>query len=171
VRDTEAGRKAIMPNLKEQLKRHEGLRLKPYRCPAGKLTIGYGRNIDDCGIAELNYSGDIKDLVITEEQASLMLDNDILKFTREVAEAFPWAAALDKARQNVLINMAFNMGTGTDKPPKPKGLKSFKRTLAAIKAGEYAKAADMMLQSKWAKQVGDRAVELSGQMRNGGNDV
>lgn len=95
-----------------------------------------------------------------------MLDNDIRKFTAEVFDTFPWAAALDKSRQNVLINMAFNMGTGTVKPQK--GLRSFKRTLAAIKAGEYEKAADMMLQSKWAKQVGDRAVELSRQMRNGG---
>ena len=36
----------LMYRIKEQLVRHEGLRLKPYRCTAGKLTIGIGRNLD-----------------------------------------------------------------------------------------------------------------------------
>lgn len=135
-----------MDSLKEQLKRHEGLRLKPYLCPAGKLTIGYGRNLDDSGISEA--------------EAEAMLDNDITKFQRQVTEALPWTKSLDEARLGVLINMAFNLGTP--------GLLQFKKTLAAIEAGYYAKAAAMMLQSKWAKQVGSRAKELSEQMRTGG---
>jgi hypothetical protein len=36
---------ALMNRIKAQLIRHEGLRLKPYRCTAGKLTIGIGRNL------------------------------------------------------------------------------------------------------------------------------
>jgi lysozyme len=135
-----------MEKLTEQLKRHEGLRLKPYRCPAGKLTIGYGRNLDDSGISQA--------------EAAAMLENDIAKFRGQVIAALPWAENLDEARMNVLINMALNMGT--------RGLLQFKKTLAAIMAGEYGKAADMMLQSKWAKQVGSRASELSEQMRTGG---
>lgn len=35
----------LMDRIKEQLVRHEGLRLRPYRCTAGKLTIGIGRNL------------------------------------------------------------------------------------------------------------------------------
>ncbi|MDY0127369.1 MAG: hypothetical protein RBR69_04500 [Candidatus Cloacimonadaceae bacterium] len=42
----------LMDRIKEQLVRHEGLRLKPYRCTAGKLTIGIGRNLNDCGITQ-----------------------------------------------------------------------------------------------------------------------
>jgi len=36
-----------MNRIKAQLVRHEGLRLKPYRCTASKLTIGIGRNHND----------------------------------------------------------------------------------------------------------------------------
>ena len=52
-----------MSNLIEQLKRHEGKRLFPYHCTANKLTIAYGRNLDDVGV--------------TEEEAELMLVNDV----------------------------------------------------------------------------------------------
>ena len=54
---------ALMNRIKAQLVRHEGLRLKPYRCTAGKLTIGIGRNLDDCGISQT--------------EAYLLLENDI----------------------------------------------------------------------------------------------
>jgi len=36
----------LLDRILEQLVRHEGLRLKAYRCTTGKLTIGYGRNLD-----------------------------------------------------------------------------------------------------------------------------
>ncbi len=44
---------ALMNRIKAQLVRHEGLKLKPYRCTAGKLTIGIGRNLDNCGISHV----------------------------------------------------------------------------------------------------------------------
>ena len=43
---------ALMNRIKSQLFTHEGLRLKPYRCTSGKLTIGVGPNLDDCGISK-----------------------------------------------------------------------------------------------------------------------
>ena len=46
------------------------------------------------------------------------------------------------------------------------GLMKFVKTLAAVRAGEHSKAADMMLQSKWARQVGDRAIRLAEMMRS-----
>ena len=65
----------MLEKLKEQLIRHEGLRLKPYRCTANKLTIGVGRNLDDVGISE--------------DEALILLENDIIKVQRQ-AENFPW---------------------------------------------------------------------------------
>jgi lysozyme len=41
------------------------------------------------------------------------------------------------------------------------GLLTFKNTLLLIKTGQYKKAADEMLKSLWAKQVGNRAIEDS----------
>ena len=128
-----------------QLRLHEGERLKPYRCTAGKLTIGVGRNLEDRGI--------------TREEASYLLANDIAAEERELLRALPWVANLDEVRQRVLLDMAFNMGVV--------GLLAFKRTLATIQAGDYQRAAAMMLDSKWAGQVGQRAERLSRMMATG----
>jgi lysozyme len=134
-----------METMVEQLIRHEGLRLKAYKDSVGKLTIGIGRNLDDSGISL--------------EEAMMMLENDINRTIEGLKERLPWFGSLDRARQNVLINMAFNMGIH--------GLLGFKRMLVAIKAGNYEVAAGEMLQSAWAGQVGGRAVELSNIMKNG----
>ena len=128
-----------------QLRLHEGERLKPYRCTAGKLTIGVGRNLEDRGI--------------TREEAAYLLANDIAAEERELLRALPWVAKLDDVRQRVLLDMAFNLGVV--------GLLAFKRTLATIQAGDYQRAAAMMLDSKWAGQVGQRAERLSRMMATG----
>ena len=47
------------------------------------------------------------------------------------------------------------------------GLLGFKNTLATIRAGDYQRAASMMLDSKWAGQVGQRAERLSRMMATG----
>jgi lysozyme len=137
---------ALMNRIKAQLVRHEGLRLKPYRCTAGKLTIGIGRNLDDRGISQ--------------KEAYAMLERDIQDCEQwlidEIAEIYN---KLDEVRQSVLLNMCFNLGI--------KGLLGFKNTLDFIGAGDWERAANNMLASKWAKQVGMRAIELSEMMRKG----
>jgi lysozyme len=137
---------ALMNRIKAQLVRHEGLRLKPYRCTAGKLTIGIGRNLDDRGISQ--------------KEAYAMLERDIQDCEQWLIDEIPEVySKLDEVRQSVLLNMCFNLGI--------KGLLEFKNTLGFIKAGEWERAANNMLASKWAKQVGLRAIELSEMMRKG----
>lgn len=128
-----------------QLRLHEGERLRPYRCTAGKLTIGVGRNLEDRGI--------------TTEESAMLLSNDISREERELLAALPWVAKLSEVRQRVLLDMSFNLGLH--------GLLAFKRTLAAIQAGQYQQAAGMMLESLWARQVGQRAQRLSQMMATG----
>ena len=137
---------ALMNRIKAQLVRHEGLRLKPYRCTAGKLTIGYGRNLDDCGISQT--------------EASLLLENDIQNCEKQLLDEIPEIYnSLDEVRKSVQLNMCFNLGIG--------GLLGFNNTLAFIAVGDWERAANGMLASKWAKQVGMRAIELSEMMRKG----
>jgi lysozyme len=137
---------ALMNRIKSQLVRHEGLRLKPYRCTAGKLTIGVGRNLDDCGISQ--------------KEAYALLDNDIRNCEQQLLDEIPVIySALDEVRQSVLLNMCFNLGL--------RGLLGFNNTLAFIAAGDWERAANGMLASKWAKQVGLRAIELSEMIRKG----
>ncbi len=129
----------------DQIKKHEGMRLSPYRDSVGKLTIGYGRNLDDKGIRL--------------SEANLMLDNDINECIIQLKKNLPCFNNLDIPRQAVLINMCFNMGIS--------GLLEFYNTLEAIEEGRYEEAAYHMLQSKWAKQVKNRAKELAEQMKTG----
>ncbi|MGH9992851.1 MAG: glycoside hydrolase family protein [Nitrososphaera sp.] len=141
--------------LKEQLFKHEGFIPHAYQDSLGYWTIGVGRLIDK------RRGGKI-----TKEEAQFLLDNDIKRVMAEVHKALPWVltpaplgAAMNEARQDVLYNMAFNLGT--------EGLLKFRTTLARIASGEYESAARAMLLSKWATQVGGRATELSEQMRTG----
>jgi lysozyme len=131
-------------SLIDMLIRHEGLRLKPYRCPAGKLTIGVGRNLDDVGISK--------------EEAMRMLSHDIERVQGEMDRHLPWWTMLDVPRQVVLTNMAFNLGIH--------GLMKFEKFLLAVQQGEYERAAGEMLDSLWAKQVHRRAVELAALMQS-----
>ncbi len=136
----------LLERIKEQLVRHEGLRLKPYRCTADKLTIGIGRNLDDCGISQT--------------EAYVLLENDIQNCEKKLLDEIPEIYnPLDEVRKSVLLNMCFNLGIG--------GLLGFNNTLAFIAAGDWERAANGMLASKWAKQVGRRAIELSEMMRKG----
>jgi lysozyme len=128
----------------EQLIADEGLRLRPYRCPAGKLTIGVGRNLEDTGI--------------TKAEALLMLENDI-RSCGDRLKGLPWFSCLNLVRQEVLINMAFNLGIG--------GLMGFPRMMAALERGQYALAAQEMIESKWATQVPQRARRLAEEMVSG----
>lgn len=133
------------PCLIQQLKKHEGFRQHPYRDSVGKLTIGYGRNLDDKGIER--------------HEAEYLLMNDIAHAEKLLRRYLPWYEELDEVRQHALINMAFNLGVY--------GLLKFNKMLAAMKAKDYDTAGFEAMDSKWAKQVGPRAAELSLQIKTG----
>lgn len=129
----------------EMLKRHEGLRLRPYKCTAGKLTIGYGRNLEDVGVSE--------------REALQMLKHDVDSCQGLLTARYDWFDSLDSARKVVCINMAFNLGM--------RGFHGFKNMRKALEEKDYKRASIEMLDSKWAKQVGYRANELAEVMRSG----
>lgn len=127
-----------------RIRRHEGLCVLPYKCPAGHLTIGYGHNLEQG---------------ISLEVAEFILKKDIESAEKDVKSAFAWWWKLNDARQYVLVDMCFNMGIAR--------LKGFKKALAACEKGDYETAAAEMLNSKWAVQVGRRASELAKIMHTG----
>lgn len=161
---------------RDQLIRDEGLRLFPYRCPAGKLTIGVGRNLDDNPLtadevmvfllsrpdlivnntsinevrALLLY--DFTRVGITEDEAHYLLDNDIKKVVADINYHLPWVNDHPAEVKNILTNMAFQMGIN--------GLLKFHNTLNHIKNKNYHQAAENMKQSLWAKQTPKRAKRL-----------
>lgn len=120
-------------NIKQQIIAHEGLRLDLYFCPARRITIGVGRNLQEKGISE--------------EEAMFLLRNDIYECLYDLIVIFPEFLSFSPARQTALIDLRLNLG--------PKGFRSFKRMIEAIKADDWAVAAEELKDSRWWTQVQD----------------
>lgn len=131
--------------LEQLLILHEDLRLERYKCPAGKTTIGVGHNLDARPIPGLPEK-------ITEEKALEILAMDLSDTHKELEASLPWVLDTDEVRYAVLVDMAFNLGVG--------GLLKFEKTLAAFERGDWIAASLHMADSKWHKQVKDRARRL-----------
>jgi len=131
----------------DQVKHHEGLVLHGYRDSRGYLTIGYGRLIDE----ELGGG-------ITEGEAETLLLNDLSKVILE-ARQFDWYDGLNEPRKAVIVSMIFNLGF-----PR---FSKFVNTIGFLEEGLFVEASEEMLNSKWAHQVGNRAIMLSRQMATG----
>jgi len=140
--------------------------LTVYEDSLGIETIGIGRNLKDRGITkeELDYMdipnmGIIYDHGITEADARYLALNDIRIVENELCRVHPCVENLDSVRQLILMDMAFNMGV-----PR---LCKFKNMWNAIHEGRFDIAGMEMMDSKWARQVGSRAVKLSDAMKAG----
>lgn len=143
----------MVNNILSQLIRDEGEKLYVYRDSLGILTAGVGHN------CESHNEGLELGQIISKEQSDTWLQQDIETATASLIHALPWVLQLDEVRRAVLVNMSFNMGVHS--------LTTFTHTLQAIQSGQYTTAAVLMLQSKWATQVGARANRLSTQMSTG----
>jgi lysozyme len=131
--------------LRDQLMLHEGYRPFPYKCTAGKLTIGHGRNLDDVGI--------------DSDEARYLLDKDITRCIADLA-TFPWFEGLDAGRRRALLDMRFQLG--------PKGFRGFKKMIAALERKDFAAAAIEAADSKWAAHdTPRRAAKVIQQIKGG----
>ncbi|WP_206613416.1 glycoside hydrolase family protein [Parahaliea mediterranea] len=120
------------------LKQHEGKRLHPYHCTADKLTIGYGRNLEDKGISDA--------------EALYLLANDIAECEQDMA-TFSYWPALNDSQKAALIDMRYCLGAG--------GFRGFRNMHSALERGDYPAAAREVLDSKFARQVKGRAQDIA----------
>ena len=137
-----------MDKLLAMLKRHEGVETHAYECSEGKVTVGVGRNIDKEG-----------GIGLSDDEVDYLLQNDVERVIKELAAEYPWFTDLDDVRRDAMVDISFNLGATR--------LRLFKRALAAMEEGEYKVAATEFLDSKWAKQVGSRALELTDMISSG----
>ena len=135
-----------LTRLSSQLSTDEGRKSMIYTDTVGKVSGGVGRNLTDNGFSQ--------------DEIDLMLSNDIAKATSTARSLVPGFDQIDDVRQEVIANMAFNLGYTR--------LSGFKMFLAAVNSSSWDDAATQMLSSKWASQVGARATRLSFAMRTGG---
>ncbi len=131
--------------LVSQLTVDEGLRLKPYRDTMGIFSIGIGRNLESVGISEA--------------EARYMLDNDIDRVVRGLDAHVSWWRNLDDVRQEVLVNMGFNVGIAK--------LLKFEKMLSALHEGDFRRAAAEARDSLWYRQVPNRAKRLADALESG----
>jgi lysozyme len=128
-----------------QIRFHEGVESKVYKDHLGIETIGVGRNLKDRGLSE--------------DEIDYLLTNDITIIENELDKAFPWWRDLDEVRQRALADLAFNMGI-----PR---LHGFVKMLGGLQRRDYHAAAEELLDSKYAKQVGARSERVAGMIRTG----
>ena len=136
-------------NLEKQLRGDEGVNSCAYTDSLGYWTIGVGRLVD----ARKPGGG------LRPDEISYLLNNDIADRVSALTAQLPWFTGLDEARQGVLLNMSFQLGTV--------GLLAFKTTLGNVQTGDYDTAASNMMLSKWATQTPERAARLANQMKTG----
>jgi lysozyme len=140
----------VIKTLRELLILHEGFSAKPYKDSVGKVTIGYGFNLDDVGLYP--------------EECEFILANRIKKLYADMRRMLPWFDRLDDVRKVVLLDMSYNMG------PEPfdfDGFKDWPIFLGQVERGEYAAAAKNMRSTLWYKQTKSRAVRLTRMMETG----
>lgn len=134
--------------LHSDLMRDEGLMLTPYRDSLGYMTVGVGHLIK---------KGE-SFTKITRDQAMEILDRDIEIAERNLTTIYPKWVELDEVRQRCMLNLSFNLGGK---------LAQFKKFLHSLSLGNYDRAADQLVQSKWYKQVKSRAPRIVYAIRNG----
>ena len=142
-----------MSKLTEMLRRHEGEvknsagRHIVYDCPAGHATIGIGRNVSESGLG------------LSDIEVELMLEEDIARCAEELGREFPWFSGLNEARRDAMIDLVFNIGLTR--------LNGFKKALAAMADANYDLAAAEFMDSQYASQVKDRAIEICAMIKTG----
>lgn len=132
--------------VKDLIKAHEGYRDKPYSCTAGRLTIGYGRNLSDVGI--------------NRAEADAMLNRDIHSAKYYLISMFGKEFGFySENRQHALIDMMFNLGYSR--------FSGFKKMIAAIEALDWTEAAKQAKDSRWYTQVGNRGATVVKMLKEG----
>ena len=138
----------FMGQLVDTLKRPEGVRSHAYKCSENMITVGVGRNLDENG-----------GIGLSDDEIEYLLMNDIERCDAELRAAYDWYENLKKPRRDAMINMCFNLGLTR--------LRGFVKALEAMSREQYDVAADEFMDSRWAEQVGDRAVEVTELIRSG----
>lgn len=134
---------------------HEGLREEAYVDTEGVLTIGYGTNLQRWKIPE-RYA---KAMVITDPCSECWMRMDLEDARTALARNYPWAVRLAPARVDVLVEMVYNMGI--------RRVSRFHRMLSALLREDWLTAREEAIDSKWARQVGQRAHRLAKQLQTG----
>ena len=149
--------------LLESIKAHEGYRQEPYRDHLGNWTVGWGTLIHDREIRDYvpdRTLGAMLDRLTDRKSHETWLVDGV---ENAISDAERWLGFMFKelsdARQEVIVEMAYNMGYGR--------ILSFRKFRAAIADQDWEQAYRELLDSRWAEQVKSRAHTLANKFRAG----
>lgn len=126
------------------IKKTEAFMSRPYRCPAGVPSIGYGTTVYPNGKAVSMY-----DPAITIEQANAYFAHDLNRFERDVLSLVK--VPMTQGQFDALVSFAYNCGPDIDKDDIAEGLGD-STLLKKFNAGDVQGAADEF--PKWNKAKG-----------------
>lgn len=135
-------------NAVELVKEAEGFKASEYRCPAGKRTQGYGRNLEVHPLSEAELKQLDSKGMVDMITASRWAKEELLGLELRLIEE-PSFKECNDIRKAVLLDMAFNMGF--------KGLMNFKKMHKALINRDWLQAGLEMKDSAWYVQVGNRS--------------
>jgi len=144
----------IIEQLREEIARDEGVEYEIYLDHLGLPTFGIGHLVLDSDIE----SGMEVGTSITEERVNECFDKDVEAVLSDCETLYPDFDSLPEEVQLIIANMMFNMG-------RPR-LSKFKGMKRGVDARDWNAAADEMVDSRWYKQVTNRADRLVTRMRN-----
>lgn len=133
-----------LDRLNAQLRNDEGVRHTIYKDTRGIPTLAIGHNLLD---------------PISDAAVNQIFADDVNEKIADLDRELPWWRNLTDARQNAIINMAFNLGV--------EGLRGFTTFLSLLQSGDYQGAADDLAATKWATQVGARADRIRNLIETG----
>lgn len=146
-------------NVYELIEKHEGRRKKPYKCTAGKRTIGVGWNYDANPLPPdiANYLRDNKQ--ITDEMIDRLLEISVRQAVADCHALFPDFDNFADNRRMALTDFVFQLGI--------KRVRGFVKAVAAINTGRWTDAAKEMKDSAWYRQTPNRAEEIIDMIEEG----
>ena len=131
-------------SLIDKIKKHEGYKSTVYQCTEGYDTIGYGFAI--------------KDLELEKDICDIIAERKLEKLEKRIASRFGCFCSSPEEVQDVITEMCYQLGLS--------GFSKFKKTIYLLETEQYEEASIEMLDSLWAKQTRNRAMELSETLRN-----
>jgi|TARA_R110000772_G_scaffold2348_2_gene8095 lysozyme len=141
--------------LREELTFDEGCINKIYLDHLGYPTFGIGHLVLETDPEHGKEVG----TPVSEERIKECFENDIENVFNDLDRNIPWWRDLPKDLILVIANMSFNLGITR--------LLKFKNFLKAMEDKDWDKAAVEMIDSRWAIQVGPRAIRLKDRVLKG----
>lgn len=142
-----------LEQLRQEIEIDEGVKYEIYLDHLGLPTCGIGHLIVE---GDEEYGQEVG-TAVSEERVAELFDQDVQITIGECEKLYEGFSELPEEVQHILANMMFNMG-------RPR-LSGFKKFNAAVEAGEWEEAAEEMIDSRWYRQVTNRADRLVARMR------